>query len=57
MKEETLSVGANDQVNPDAAQSVECNEQRSSAARVERLVRRFCDWSVKRSIRSQLENS
>ena len=39
MKEEILSVGANDQVNPDAANGVECNERRSPAARVERLVR------------------
>ena len=32
----------NDQVNPDAANSVECDEQRSSAARVERIVRPVC---------------
>ena len=38
-KEEMLSVGANDQVNPDAANGVECDEQRSPAARVERIVR------------------
>ena len=39
MKEKILSVGANDQVNPDAADGVECDKRRSPAARVERFVR------------------
>ena len=39
-------LATNDQVNPDAANSVECDERRSPAARVKRLVRRFLRFVI-----------